>query len=349
MLRNGEAAWHDQLTRIPIDRLVHLSGVSARSIAAAVARFDDLPAAVAVAPAATGSIAAFVAEVLDTLDIVAQQLLPGWLPEVDELDGPQGAAVAAIRAVAIERARVAGYSSAFLADLAERALTGRPSRARLRPEVRVAGLARIVAAGFRRDRLVLAMPTETRYGEPSTSDVVVAGSEWLADRGRLGVWLAGAGSPGPERIGTVHLSLVSHETDASSTPTTSGEATAPIGGPHPRSPIEAALEAVLAGQKWAVGRIWNGIYQPTFLRSPIRPDLLWRAERVVVELDGLEHCRPERYDADRVRDVQLQLDGYAVLRFTNARVKHDVQAVAAQIEQLIRTRRHDLMKGQQGG
>lgn len=346
-LDNGEAAWHDQLARVPADRVVRLSGISAGGVAAAVARFDDLPAAVVVTPSAAGSVAAFVAEVLDVLDAVARQVLPGWLPEADELDGPQGAALAAIQAVAIERARVAGYSSAFLADLAQRALTGRPSRARLRPESRVAGLARVVATGFRRDRLVLVMPTGTEPGKTSAGDVVVAGSEWLADRGRLGVWLTGAGSPGPDRIATTHIVAVPRETDVSSMPATSGDAATVVGRPHPRSTVEAALEAVLAGQEWAYGRIWNGTYQPTLVRGAIRPDLLWPAERVVVELDGLEHCRPEQYDADRVRDVQLQLDGYAVLRFTNARVKHDVQAVAAQIEHLIRARRYDMAKGRQ--
>ncbi|MGN9906038.1 DUF559 domain-containing protein [Phytohabitans sp. LJ34] len=345
MLRDGEAAWHRQLARVPFDRVVHISGASAGDVAAAVARFGDLPATVVMAPSATGSVAAFVAEVLDALDAVARQLLPGWLPEVDELDGPQGAALTAIRAVATERARVAGYSSAFLADLAERALTGRPSRARLRPEVRVAGLARIVARGYERDRLVLAIPTETKPGPTSANNVVVAAVEWLAGRGRLGVWLTGTESPNPERVGSVHLLPVPHKTDVAST----RAPLAVLGRPHPRSSVEAALEAVLARQEWAYGRIWNAAYQPTLVRSPIRPDLLWPTERVVVELDGVEHCRPEQYDADRVRDVQLQLDGYAVLRFTNARVMHDVQAVAAQIEHLIRARRHDMAKGPHSG
>ncbi|WP_232074840.1 DUF559 domain-containing protein [Phytohabitans suffuscus] len=349
MLRDGQAAWHRQLATVPFDRVVHFAGVSAGEVVAAVARFGDLPAAVVVTPSATGSVAAFVAEVLDALDAVARQLLPGWLPEVDELDGPQGAALAAIRAVATERARVAGYPSAFLADLAERALTGRPSRGRLRPEMRVAGLARIVATGFQRERLVLAVPTDTKPGPAPASDIVVAGAEWLADRGRLGVWLTGTRSPDPERVGTLHLAPVPHEAGVGSTRAGAGKVAAVVGRPHPHSGVEAALEAVLARQEWAYGRIWNGTYQPALARSPIRPDLLWPAERVVVELDGLEHCRPEQYDADRVRDVRLQLDGYAVLRFTNARVAHDVQTVAAQIEHLIRTRRHDLAKGPHSG
>ncbi|MEU0555429.1 DUF559 domain-containing protein [Dactylosporangium sp. NPDC006015] len=332
----GEMAWHKQLAGIPVDRVVHLGGVPAADIVAATARFDDLPAAVVVtsAKAAAGSVAVLVSEVIDALDVVARQLLHGWLPEAEQLDGPQGAAVAAIRAIAIERARAAGLPSAFLADLAERALTGRPSpRVRLRPGTRVAGLARVVATGFQRDRLVLSMPV---------GRVAVAGAEWLADHGRLGVWLTGAGSPGPERCCTVHLTPPP--------PAVTGVAAA-AGRPHPRSTVEAALESVLRQQneRWAYGRAWNATYQPSPVRGAIRPDLLWAAERVVVELDGPEHCRPAQYDADRVRDVQLQLDGYAVLRFTNARVRHDVQAVAAQIEHLIRTRRHDLAKGQQGG
>ena len=358
------------LRPVPVDRVVYLSGVSAEGVAAATARCAELPAAVVLEPPAIDSVAAFVAGVLDALDAVARQLLPAWLPEADGLDGPQGSSLMAIRAVAIERARVAGYPSTFLADLAERALTGRPSRGRLRPEARVAGLARVVASGFRRDRLVLVMPAAPNPGKAAPNpgktasspgrtapspgqtagNVVVAGSEWLADRGRLGVWLTGAGPSGPERVGTVRIEAAPPVAEVEPPgPEVALPSPARHGRPHPRSTVEAALEAVLARQEWAYGRIWNGTYQPTLIHSPIRPDLLWPAERVVVELDGLEHCRPDQYDADRVRDVRLQLDGYAVLRFTNARVKHDVQAVATQIEHLIRTRRQDIAKGQQGG
>ncbi|GID93411.1 endonuclease domain-containing protein [Amorphoplanes digitatis] len=332
------------LRRVPVDRVVHLSGISAGDVAAVIARYDDLPAPVVLRPSTTGSVAAFVAAVLEALDAVARQLLHGWLPEADGLDSPRGASLPAIRALAIEQARVSGYSSVFLADLAERALTDQPSRVRLRPEVRVSGLARVVARGFRRERLVLTMPIDTGPGRAPAGNVVVAGSEWLADRGQLGVWLTGIGSPSPERVKTVD---VKPPTEVASTQART--TTAVMGKPHPRSTVESAVETVLAHQEWAYGRVWNGTYQPTLLRRPIKPDLLWPAERVVVELDGLEHCRPEQYDADRVRDVRLQLDGYAVLRFTNARVKHDVHAVVAQIEHLIRTRRNDIAKGQQRG
>lgn len=310
----------DTLRDIPIDRVVRLPELSAGDVAAMAARRADLPAPVVVTPSVTRTVAAFVAEVIESLDMLARRLLPGWLPESDGLDTTRGSDLAAIRGVAIERARATGFSRAFLADLAERALTGRRPRPRQRPEIRIAGLARVTATAFHRERLVLVIPFDG-----SSPGIVPAGADWLAHHGRLGVWLTG-----PDRAPAVASSAVT-------------------GSPHPRSAVEALLEKVLARQVWAYGRIWNGTYQPAPAHNPIRPDLQWPAERVIVELDGPEHCRPEQYDADRVRDVRLQLDGFAVLRFTNARVRHDVQAVAAQIEQLVRTRRNTMTKGQQGG
>ncbi|WP_430787217.1 endonuclease domain-containing protein [Actinoplanes sp. G11-F43] len=327
---------------VPVDRMVRLPELSAGDVAEAAAHDPALPAPVVVSPPDSRTVASFVAGVIEFLDTLARRLMPGWLPQADGFDGPRGATLAAIRAVAIERARATGQSSTFLADLAERSLTGRPSRTDrpLRPESRVAGLARVLATAFRRERLLLVIPLAG-----AVSDIVRAGSGWLAHHGRLGVWITGpdrqdVGITGPRRWG-------SRVTGPGRPPAV--PVTMPIGAPHPRSAVETLLEAVLARQAWAHGRIWNGTYQPAPSRNPIRPDLQWPAERVMVELDGPEHCRPEQYDADRVRDVQLQLDGFAVLRFTNARVRHDAQAVAAQIEHLIRARRHDISKGQQGG
>jgi very-short-patch-repair endonuclease len=73
-------------------------------------------------------------------------------------------------------------------------------------------------------------------------------------------------------------------------------------------------------------------------------DLLWPVERCVIEIDGPEHRDPLRFEADRQRDVQLQLDGYAVLRFTNARIKHDVHAVVRQIGEFLQARRREIIE-----
>jgi len=75
----------------------------------------------------------------------------------------------------------------------------------------------------------------------------------------------------------------------------------------------------------------------------------WPAERCIVEIDGPEHRHALRFEADRQRDVQLHLDGYTVLRFTNARVRHDVAAVVRQIGTFIKTRRRESLEGQQDG
>jgi len=73
------------LRDLPLNRVVRLSGVSAEDVAAELGRSDGLPACVLVGPRGSGSVAAFVSEVLDTLDAIARQLLPGWLPEADGL------------------------------------------------------------------------------------------------------------------------------------------------------------------------------------------------------------------------------------------------------------------------
>ena len=46
-------------------------------------------------------------------------------------------------------------------------------------------------------------------------------------------------------------------------------------------------------------------------------DFLWRAERLVVELDGYRtHSSRAAFEADRARDVELKAMGYDVIRFT---------------------------------
>lgn len=61
-------------------------------------------------------------------------------------------------------------------------------------------------------------------------------------------------------------------------------------------------------------------------------DLIWKAERVVVEFDGREHRHADSHQADRERDRLLQLDGYKVFRFTNQDVDNDLEMVCTQME-----------------
>ena len=114
----------------------------------------------------------------------------------------------------------------------------------------------------------------------------------------------------------------------------------PVAGrPHPASVAERTLETALAVCDWAAGRAWNQTHRPHPLVNPIRVDLLWRDERCVIEIDGAEHRSAIMFAADRQRDVRLQLDGYAVLRFTNAQVITDTESVLHQIERFLQGRR----------
>jgi hypothetical protein len=166
----------------------------------------------------------------------------------------------------------------------------------------------------------------------AAQEVFVAGCEWLAQRARAGVWLTGAPLDAVDRVPTGRPRRAQ-----------AGEARmeypAVAGRPHPGSPGELALEAALARCAWAVGRSWNQTYLPHPLAAPIRLDLLWERERCVVEIDGPDHRGAAKFAADRERDVLLQLDGYAVLRFVDVQVLTDIETVLRRIAQFLRGRR----------
>ena len=58
-------------------------------------------------------------------------------------------------------------------------------------------------------------------------------------------------------------------------------------------------------------------------------DFACRRARLIVELDGDSHAERERHDARRT--AFLQARGYRMLRFSNAEVHEDVEAVAEAI------------------
>ena len=320
----------------PVDRLVHLGAVDAGEITAWLGHDPTRPAVVIHSPPAVTTAAAVVGSVLDELERVAVELFPAWLPEADGIREPGGAGVAAVRALATARAARSRLFAPFLRDLAASALSGARPAAHFPVEVRAAGLARVVAAGFGRERLVVVLPVPPALGAEAEQTLAAAG-EWLANCAKLGVWLTGPALAAVDRISPATLPHAAPPIDKSQP--------GPIGKPHPGSATEAAVEAALALEPWAADRRWNQTYQSHALTSPVRLDLLWPAERCVVELDGPEHCEPARFEADRRRDVQLHLDGYVVLRFTNARVRHDVAAVVHQIGTFVQARQREIMKG----
>jgi very-short-patch-repair endonuclease len=66
-------------------------------------------------------------------------------------------------------------------------------------------------------------------------------------------------------------------------------------------------------------------------------DCLWPAARLVVELDGYGSHRLRRtFEADRIRDAELQLAGYRVLRITDRRMRQRPESVTAAVRELLR-------------
>jgi very-short-patch-repair endonuclease len=61
-------------------------------------------------------------------------------------------------------------------------------------------------------------------------------------------------------------------------------------------------------------------------------DFLWRKRKLVVELDSREfHLTPAAFEADRKRDMELQLLGYTVIRITHRRLKDEPAAVIREL------------------
>ena len=65
-------------------------------------------------------------------------------------------------------------------------------------------------------------------------------------------------------------------------------------------------------------------------------DFAWLGHKVIVEIDGWEFHRGRlAFERDRRRDIDLQLEGYIVLRFTWARLRDEPDAVIAAVREAI--------------
>jgi hypothetical protein len=70
--------------------------------------------------------------------------------------------------------------------------------------------------------------------------------------------------------------------------------------------------------------------------SGAQADFLWRAARLIVEVDGRDpHTTRRAFDADRRRDQQLMLLGWRVVRFTWRQVMFEAAYVARTVRQLL--------------
>jgi very-short-patch-repair endonuclease len=63
--------------------------------------------------------------------------------------------------------------------------------------------------------------------------------------------------------------------------------------------------------------------------GPWTVDCLWRARRVVVELDGRQHERPHQADTDDDRDLWLRGHGYVARRYGTRQIEQRPDEVIA--------------------
>lgn len=65
-------------------------------------------------------------------------------------------------------------------------------------------------------------------------------------------------------------------------------------------------------------------------------DLLWRPQRLIVEVDGYAyHATRAAFERDRLRDSELQATGYRVLRVTWSQLADRPEALVARIAQAL--------------
>ena len=63
----------------------------------------------------------------------------------------------------------------------------------------------------------------------------------------------------------------------------------------------------------------------------------WKA-KLVIELDGSQHCEPDAVDYDRKRTHYLEEQGYCVLRYANRDVQKNFRGVCENIDLCVKHR-----------
>ena len=102
-----------------------------------------------------------------------------------------------------------------------------------------------------------------------------------------------------------------------------------------RDAAQQALAAIAAAPDLAELFEFNRTLTTVHGATP-RVDLVWRAGRLVVEVDGYQsHGNRISFQDDRHRDYELILTGYIVLRLTNDEIADDLERSVAKIRNLV--------------
>lgn len=280
------------------------------------------------------------------------RLFPAWLPEAAAIEGPGGAGLAAVEAVARARAGRSALFGPFLTTMARAALAeaGVKEPLRFHREVIVREAAKLVelAYGGAMPLLILSVPAA---GTMERAEAVEAAALWIAGKSGFRVWVAG---PGADQMPRLPEGM--RGPPSADNPVTGEEERAPTvtmtgleGRPNPASDIEHRLKARLDQLPWAAGGRCGWPWRLSSNGSVIRVDLAWPEDWVVVEIDGRDHRDPIKFEADRRRDRLLQRAGFAVYRFTNRELEDDLERVLAFLEETLAERRASMRAGSEDG
>ncbi len=327
----------EALLREPLLSWPGASPVAVREVLESTHGVDAAVLAVAVDGASPGR-RDLTEQVIEALSEAVAGTYPAWLPEAEQLAGPGGAGLAALRTICQRVAGDTDLFGPFLLAAAEAAMCARPfDVAGFARETAVRQARKLILRACGQGRLVV-MVELTGNWTPAQIEAAEANALWLSGPGDLTVWLFGTATARMTRVprsASRARKRVSEPPAAPHPP----YLTPLQGRPNAFSRAETCLEAHLARCPWAAGRAWNQTWSSGVLANAIQVDLVWPREKCVVELDGPDHLDTDKYAADRVRDRALQRAGYLVLRYTNDEVLGDAARVLGELERFLAERR----------
>lgn len=142
-----------------------------------------------------------------------------------------------------------------------------------------------------------------------------------------------AGAPGPAKP----VRKTKNAKASSGSAETPVVSTSPVvGDPHPGSDSEQELyRHICDDAELRLLFAYNQRITTTYGTKPV-VDLLWKAGRLVIEIDGDDHRGPRMFVQDRRRDFELLMSGYRVIRFTSSNVVEHVDLVLKDIRAAVR-------------
>jgi hypothetical protein len=109
----------------------------------------------------------------------------------------------------------------------------------------------------------------------------------------------------------------------------------------PRSSQERSLAARLQCDPELRDLFEPNVLLLTIFETSPRVDFVWRAGRLIVEIDSHHfHSKPESFADDRQRDYETGVSGYMTLRLTDQEVSHDLDLVVQKIRRCVRLRKN---------